>query len=408
MTRRVRIPLITVSLALMLYIGLGGVLSKGGADNANEKTYKDLGVYEEVLSRIKQDYVTEPNLKKVTDGAVRGLLESLDPYSTYFTPQEFQEYQAHPQPGPADVGLFLSKKMGFTTVISVLPGSPADKAGVKAGDLLDRVENESTRELSVVQLDRLIAGQPGTNLTIWIVKEARGEPQKVTMTREVMANSPVVAKMAEGTTAYIRVATLNKGKALEISKKLKDMVAANHADKVVLDLRNCAGGEVTEAVDVVSLFLDRGLVTYAQGQRYPRQDFPVKPEGSVFKMPLVVLINQSTAGPAELVASAMLGNHRGDVVGVPSFGEGVVQKTIAVGDGSGLLLSVAKYYGYDGKPISGNGITPNVVEQATNEAASSDDDNAPDEPEQLGGKDDLQLQKALEILKQQITPAKAA
>lgn len=406
MTKRIRVLLISISCALVFYVAIGGVLGKG--NSSNEKTYRDLGVYEEVLSRIKQDYVTEPNLKKVTSGAVRGLLESLDPYSTYFTPQEFQDFLAHPGPGPAEVGIFPSKKMGFTTVVSVLPGSPAEKAGIKAGDLIDRVENTPTRELSVVQLERLLAGAPGTTLTLAVVKEARGEPQKVSMTREVLINTPIIARMAEGTTAYIRVPTFSKGKAAEISKKLKELIATNHADKLVLDLRNCAGGEVEEAVATASLFLDKGLVTYAVGQRYPRQDFPVKPEGTVIKFPLVVLINQSTAGPSELVASAMLGNHRGDVVGVQSFGEGVVQKMIPVGDGSGLLLSVAKYYGLDGKAINGNGVTPNVIEQGGTETASLDEENNPEEPEHFGDKDDLQLRKALDLLKQQNAPAKAA
>jgi len=203
MTKRIRIPLISISCALMLYIGLGGVLGKGGGNASNEKTYRDLGVYEEVLSRIKQDYVTEPNLQKVTDGAVRGLLESLDPYSTYFTPQEFQEFQAHPQPGPADVGIFPSKKTGYTIVVSVLPGSPAEKAGIKAGDLIDRVENTSTRELSVVQLERLLAGTPGSTLNLWVVKEARGEPQKISVQRELLTHTPVIAKMAVGPSAIL-------------------------------------------------------------------------------------------------------------------------------------------------------------------------------------------------------------
>src|SRR5579859_4033390 len=128
MNKRIRIFLISISCALLFYVALGGVLGKG--NSSTEKTYRDLGVYTEVLSRIKTDYVTEPNLKKVTGGAIRGLLESLDPYSTYFTPQEYQDYLAHPDPGPADVGIFISKKMGFATVVSVLPGSPAEKAGI--------------------------------------------------------------------------------------------------------------------------------------------------------------------------------------------------------------------------------------------------------------------------------------
>lgn len=404
MTKRIRLLLISLSCALVCYIALGGVLGKG--NSSTEKTYRDLGVYEEVLSRIKQDYVTEPNLKKVTNGAVRGLLESLDPYSTYLPPQEFQDFLAHPDSGPADVGIFLSKRMGYTTVVSVLPGSPAEKAGIKAGDLLDRVESTATRDLSVVQIERLMAGPAGTSLTLAVVKEARGEPQKVSMPRVVLANAPVIAKLTDGTTAYVRASTFNKGKAAEISAKLKEL-AASHADKVVLDLRNCAGGDVDEAVQTASLFLDKGLVTYAMGQRYPRQDFPVKPPAQVIHFPVVVLINQSTAGPAELVASAILGNHRGDVVGVRSFGEGVIQKTIPVGDGSGLVLSVAKYYGLDGKTIIDNGVTPNVIEQG-GEAASLEDDNTPNEPEHFGDKDDPQLRKALEILKQKNAPAKAA
>jgi len=405
MTNRIRLLLISISCTLVFYIALGGVLGKG--NSSTEKTYRDLGVYTEVLSRIKQDYVTEPNLKKVTNGAIRGLLESLDPYSTYFSPQEYQDYLAHPNPGPAGAGIFLSKKMGFATVVSVLPGSSAEKAGIKAGDLIDRVESTPTRELSVIQIDRMLAGPSGTNVTLSVVKEARGEPQKITVAREMPAYPPVVAKMVEDSTAYLRVATFNKGKAAEIFAKLNEL-KASHADKVVLDLRNCAGGDVDEAVQTASLFIDKGLVTYAAGQRYPRQDFPVKPTKAVINLPLVVLINQSTAGPAELVASAVLGNHRGDVVGVRSFGEGVVQKPIAVGDGSGLLLSVAKYYGSDGKAISDNGVTPSVIESEGSDTASVDEESSPEQPAQFGDKNDRQLHKAIEVLKQASAPAKAA
>src|SRR6059058_2848906 len=157
MSKRIRILLLSASGVVVFYVVVGGMLGKTDS-STREKTYRDLGVYTEVLSRIKTDYVTEPNLKKVTGGAIRGLLESLDPYSTYFSPAEYQEYLAHPNPGPADVGIFLSKKVGFATVVSVLPGSPAEKAGIKAGDLIDRVESTATRELSVVQLERLLAG----------------------------------------------------------------------------------------------------------------------------------------------------------------------------------------------------------------------------------------------------------
>jgi carboxyl-terminal processing protease len=405
MTSRIRISLISISCFLLFYIVIGGVLGKN--DSSTEKAYRDLGVYSEVLSRIKQDYVTEPNLRKVTDGGIRGLLEGLDPYSTYLSPQEYQEYLQHPEPGPATVGIFISKRMGFAAVISVLPGSPAETAGVKVGDLIDRVENTATRELSVIQIQRLFAGSAGTTVSLAVVREPRGEPQKISVIRALLNYPPVVAKTVSDSAGYIRVATFNKGKAAEISAKLKEF-ASRGVDKIVLDLRNCAGGDVPEAVETASLFVEKGLITYVSGQRYPRQDFVAHSTGEVSKLPLAVLINQSTAGPAELIASAVLGNKRGEVIGVRSFGVGVVQKVIPVGDGSALLLSVAKYYGSDGKAIHDNGVTPSVVEPVAGETASADEESGPEQPQRFGEKDDPQLRKALEILKQKYSPAKAA
>jgi len=404
MTKRIRLTLISISCFLLFYIIIGGLLGKN--ESSKDKAYRDLGVYSEVLTRIKHDYVTEPNLTKVTDGAIRGLLEALDPYSTYFTPEQYQAYLEQPEPGPASVGLFAAKRLGFATVVSVLPGSPAEKAGIKVGDLLDLVEGKSTRELSVVQIMRVLAGPVGSTVTLAVVREARGEPQKMTLTRVALSYPPVITKMIDDT-AYLRVATFNPGKAAELAAKLKEF-SAQGAKKVVLDLRNCAGGEPQEAIDTANLFLDQGLITYVTGQRYAREDVSAKASKQVWRLPLAVLINQSTAGPAELVASAILGNKRGEVVGTRSFGVGVVQKLIPVGDGSAILLSVAKYYGPNGKAILDNGVTPSVIQPAGQETASLDDENEQEVPEQFGGKDDLQLQKAIEILKQGSAPAKVA
>ena len=239
-----------------------------------------------------------------------------------------------------------------------------------------------------------------------MVREVRGEPQTIKMTREVIQPPAVSGKNLEDNAAYVRVATFSKGQSTEIAAKLKELTAQG-ATKIVLDLRDCAGGEMDEAVKTASLFLEKGMVTYAVGQSFPREDFAAKPDGKVFQQPLAVLINQSTAGPAEVVASAVLGNKRGEVVGTRSFGMGVVQKPIAVGDGSGLLLSVAKYYRYDGKTIIDNGIVPSVVQTASADSASLDDDSdSLEEPDHAGDKDDLQLKKALEVLKQASAPAK--
>jgi carboxyl-terminal processing protease len=305
------------------------------------------------------------------------------------------------------VGIFVSKRMGYATVVAVLPGSPAEKAGVKPGDLIDEVDGVPSRQYSVLQLERMTAGQPDSTVKLTLVREARVEPLSVTITRSILNYPPVFTKMVDDGTGYMRVATFNKGKASEIAAKIKELESQG-AHKLVLDLRECAGGDVQEAVDTVGLFVNKGLVTYLAGQRFPRQDVEVHPTGPVSALPLIVLINQSTAGPAELVASAMLGNKRGEVVGVRSFGVGVYQKPIPVGDGSALLLAVAKYYGPDGKTINENGVTPSVVQLATGEADNVDEDNQPEGPEQFGGKDDLQLRKAIELLGQSAMPAKAA
>ncbi len=403
MAKRARLILILISCGLLLYAAMGAVLSKSQA--RDDQTYRDLGVYGEVLSRIQQEYVTQPNLKKVTRGAIRGLLSALDPYSTYFTAKEYKEYLAHPQPGPGTVGLYLSKRMGYTTIVSVLPGSPAAKAGIEPGDLLDTLEDRPTHGLSVIQLDRILDGPPGTPVHLSIIRANRGAPLKLTLTREILPPPPVEAKMINGHTAYLHVLTFNPGKTREIAADLKQLIAQG-ANQIVLDLRDCAGGSEKEGEETANLFLGHGLITYLYGQRFPRRDVMAQPSKQITNLPLVVLTNMSTAGPAEIVAAAILDNHRGNVVGEPTFGVGVYQQLISVGDGCALLLFVAKYYTPDGQEIAGRGVTPNVIQPATSHEASLNQE--PLSPTQMGGKNDLQLQKALEILSQKTPSAKAA
>ncbi len=403
MSSRLRYVIVAVSCALVFYMVIGGVLGK--STPTNQQTYRDLGVYSEVLSRIKNDYVTQPNLPQVTGGAIRGLLEALDPYSTYFTPKQFKEYMRHPDPGPASVGLFVSKKFGFATVVSVLPGSPADKAGIVPADLIDRIGGRPVREFSAVQIQRKLAGEPGTTVDVWVVNQSRGQPQKMTLTRVVLPDPPVVAQLDANHTGYVRVATFDKGEAARISAKIKQLERQG-AESLVLDLRDCAGGEPQEGVKTASLFIQKGLITYTYGQRDPRHNFDAVPMSASYSMPLAVLINRATAGPAEIVADAILDDKRGDVVGRPSFGVGVVQKVISVGDGSGLLLSVAKYYSPDGKAIQDKGVMPNILVPAPGEVAANG--GALVQPKDFGTPGDIQLQKAIELLKQETPASKAA
>ncbi|MGH9492220.1 MAG: S41 family peptidase [Terriglobales bacterium] len=399
MSKQVKAAILVLSSALVLLVMAGGL---GVRASSNEGAYRQLGVYSEVLSRIRSEYVEEPNVPQVTDGALHGLLESLDANSSYLSPEEYREYKRRRE-GRAGVGATLSKRFGYAAVVSVLPGGPADKAGIAAGDIIEAIEGRTTREMSLAEVRMLMLGQTGSNLNLSIVRPPRAAPQKVTVTRDVAAIPPVSEKMLENGIAYLKVDALTKGKAAEIAARIKALQHAG-ARKLILDLRNDSDGESAEGVALANLFLSHGTITYLQGQKHPRETFSADPQKAVTTLPLVVLVNRGTAGPAEIAAAAILENARGDVVGDKTFGVGSVQKLIEIPDGSALILTVAKYYSPSGKAIQDTSVTPNVlVAEAADDSAlpDEDEDNAP--PEELKKpappKEDEPLKRAIELLK---------
>jgi carboxyl-terminal processing protease len=257
--------------------------------------------------------------------------------------------------------------------------------------------------MSLAEIRNMISGQPGSNVTVEVVRSRRAEPQKMVITRDIVNIPPVTDKVMEDGIGYIQVDAFTKGKSQEIAGKLKALQKAG-AKKLILDLRNCALGEEAEGIATANLFLNHGTITYLQGQKYPREAFNADPAKDITNLPVAVLVNKGTAGPAEVVAAAVLENARGDVVGDKTFGDGSVQKTIEMADGSALILSVAKYYTPSGKAIQDTAITPNIL------VADVDDDGAlPDEDQETAPPDDTkkqvapqqdeQLQKAIQVLK---------
>ncbi len=352
---------------------------------------------------MRSEYVEEPNIPQVTDGALHGLLESLDANSSYLSPAEYKEYKSHRTEAKGEIGAAISKRFGYAAVVSVIPGGPADKAGLQASDIIEAIEGKSTREMSLAEVHNLLEGQPGSNVSLAVVRARRAEPQKIVITRDVVNVPPVNEKMVEDQIGYIQVDAFNKGKTSEIANKIKTLQKSG-AKKLILDLRNCAEGEESEGISTANLFLNHGTITYLQGQKYPREAFNADPSKAITALPLVVLVNKGTAGAAEVVAAAVLENARGDVVGDKTFGDGSVQKTIELPDGSALMLSIAKYYSPSGKAIQDSAVTPNIL------AADGDDDGPlPDEdqttapPEENNKKQppqqDEQLHKAIQVLK---------
>jgi carboxyl-terminal processing protease len=401
MSMKTKAAILVTSFAVLLFMVVG---SMGGVHaSSNDGSYRQLQVYSEVLSRIRGEYVEEPNIPKVTDGALHGLLESLDSNSSYLTPDAYKAFKAHKSEAKAGIGAVVSKRFGYAAVVAVLPGSPAEKAGIESSDIFESIEGMSTRDLSLPEIHNLIAGSPGSNLEVEVVRARRAEPQKMTITRDVVAIPPVSDKMMDDGIGYVKADTLTKGKSQEIAAKIKSLEKSG-AKKILLDLRNCAEGDENEGISVANLFLNHGTITYLQGQKFPREAFNADPAKAITNLPLAVLVNRGTSGPAEIVAAAILENARGDVVGDKTFGEGSVQKTIDLPDGGALILSVAKYYSPSGKAIQDAAITPNVlVADAADDAVVTDDEDqqaAPeDEAKPQKNQTDDQLNKAVEVLK---------
>src|SRR5271154_1980752 len=405
MSTKLKVTIIASSLAILLFTVVGGFVNVRAS--SNDGAYRQLSVYSEVLSRIRLEYVEEPNIAGVTDGALHGLLESLDANSSYLSAEEYKHYKSMKTGGKADIGANVSKRFGYAAVVAIVPGGPAEKAGVDNSDIIESIEGKSTHDMSLAEIRSLLSGETGSTVTVAVVRPRRAEPQKIVITRDVVAIPPVSDKMLADNVGYIQVDSFPNGKSQEIAGKIRDLQKQG-AKNLVLDLRNSAGGTEAEGVATANLFLDHGTITYLQGQKYPREAFNADPTKDVTKLPVVVLVNRGTAGPAEIVAAAILENARGDVVGDKTFGDGSVQKVIEMEDKSALILSVAKYYSPSGKAIQDAADTPNVLVADSTE----DDGGLPDEDEPAAADEkkdvkpknqtDDQLNKALEVLKNRV------
>ena len=407
MPKITKILLLVVSVALVLTVFLG-VNSSGvsAASEPQDGAYRQINVYSEVLRHIQTDYVEEPNINAVTNGALRGLLESLDADSSYLTPEDYKAYKAD-KGGKAQVGINVSKRYGYATVVSVVPGSPADKANLNDGDIIEAIAGQDTRDISLAMIQLLLQGQPGSELTVSVVRPRKATPEKISMTRVPSVLPPVTETMYENSSIlYLKPGVLDHEHVQQVEARLKAMPKAGNK-KVLLDLRDVAAGDMAEATRLANFFLKSGTIAMLEGQKVEKQTFTADASKAInATSPVVVLVNRGTAGPGELVAAALLDNKRADLVGEKTFGEGAQQKTFELPDGAALILSVAKYESPSGKKIQDEGVTPGVlVASNTDDGAPADDedsapaaDNQPAVTKPSVTVDD-QLTKALDLLK---------
>jgi len=286
MSTKLKVIVIASSLAILLFTIVGGFVNVRAS--SNDGAYRQLSVYSEVLSRIRLEYVEEPNIPVVTVGALHGLLESLDANSSYLSAEEYKHYKAMKSGGKADIGATVSKRFGYADVVSIIPGGPAEKAGIENSDIIESIEGKTTHDMSLAEIRGMLSGDQGSTITVAVVRPRKAEPQKIVITRDMITIPPVADKMLADNVGYIHVDAFPEGKSQEVATKIRELQKQG-AKKLVLDLRNSSSGAESEGIATANLFLDHGTITYLQGQKYPREAFNADPIKDITKLPVAVL-----------------------------------------------------------------------------------------------------------------------
>ncbi|HEX6123910.1 MAG TPA: S41 family peptidase [Pyrinomonadaceae bacterium] len=430
MSFRGKISILVVSVAIAIYAAIGGILSPWArAQQPINDAGAQIRIFESVLQHIQNDYVDEPNLEKVRYGALRGLVGGLDPYSSYLTPQQVAEFNANKTSNKVGIGAELSQVSLYLYVVSVTKGSNAEKAGLKAGDVVEYIENKATRDISLYDARQMILGEPGTVVNLRVLRSGE-KPQVLKVTRGNYKVPQAEARLEAGKIGVIKVFSLEDGEANDIRTQIQNLTKQG-AQKIVLDLRGVATGSLNEGVAVANLFIKDGELAKVLGRdNKVVKTFAADPSKAVFDGKVAVLIDLGTAGAAEVVASAILDRKRGEVVGERSFGSGTEQQLFTLRGGDGLLLTTAKWASASGNPFLGDdratmGVKPSVevkrpdtpepleVEELIDrqdEQNQNPQPSASPTPAKEPAKpviEDIQLKKALEILQDKAQAARS-
>lgn len=419
MSFRTKLVLVFVSVGIAFYTIWGGLFSSFAQQPINDAGAQ-IRIFESVLQHIQNDYVDEPDLSKVRSGALRGLAYGLDPYSSYLTAEQVKDYQANKQNSQVGIGVSTAQFASYL-MVSVIKDSPAEKAGLKSGDVIEYIDTKATRDISLYDAQQMLLGEPGSKVNLRVLR-AGTKPITVTVTRGAYKVPSAEARVEDGKIGVVKVYSLEAGEAEDIRNQLQNLTKQG-VQKVILDLRGVATGTLEEAAAVSNLFIKEGTLAQVIGRDNKAiKTLTADSAKAIFDGKLVALIDYGTTGAAEAIAAAILEKKRGEVVGEKSFGAGTEQKLFTLKDGDGLLLTVAKWASPNGKPFLGDkrdnsGIQPSVeakrpenpepvdpdelAEQDENPQPNPASTPAPDlkaEPAKPA-QEDVQLKKALEILR---------
>ena len=403
MNSRLKYLVVSASTCLTLMFVIGSVVGKGADQN---DTLKHIGVFSDVVAHIQSEYVEVPDMKSVTVGAVNGLLEAIDPFASYLNADQYKEYLKNKDVPRADVGLILSKKLGYMGVVGTVPGSPAAKAGLATGDMLESINGASTRDMPLAYASLMLQGENGSNVELSVVRVKRPEPQTVKLVRANLTIPPVEFKMLPGQIGYLDINALTSAQVKQVADAV-DKLQKDGAQKLILDVRGCSLGTPQDGIAFANLFLSKGRITYLKGQRVPEQDFDADPAKAITTLPLAVLTNHGTADAAEIAAAALADNQRAQLIGEQTYGDAALRKPLAVDDGGAIILSVAKYYSPSGKAIQDTRVTPSTTVAEPEPQVEYDDNGEPiiqpepAQPQQKKLEEDPVLKKALELLSTQ-------
>ncbi len=346
--------------ALTLGLAIGG-LFKTSSVLAVVNTYSELEVFADILSLVENNYVEEVESKKLVEGAINGMLRSLDPHSSYMTPELFKEMQVETEGEFGGLGIEITIENNWLTIVTPMEDTPAWRIGLKAGDRIAKVDGELTHDMSLMQAVRKMRGKPGTEVTITIVREEFEEPKDFKIVREVIHVTSVKYQMLPDNWGYIRIRNFSKDTGSDAENAIKELTE-DGMKGLVLDLRNDPGGLLSQAVTVSELFLNKGeLIVYTKGRMANQNHRFTASKGETMDMPMVVLVNEGSASASEIVAGALQDLKRAIIIGTQTFGKGSVQTIIPLKGNAGLRLTTARYYTPSGRQIQGVGIEPDVI-----------------------------------------------